>query len=205
MPGQKEEERGEGPVFEDLILSSRLVGGACCFAKKAHEGVNRKSGGPFFLHPVEVARILFEDWGVTNKNVLAAALLHDVVEDGNGNRREALSLIEDRFGERVAFYVEMLTKPEGLSGNEADLAMDRRMTDCLLSYPEVVIIKMADRLHNLRTIGVMPREVQIKKALETKCFYVFWARFLGMEKLAKQFEDLCGEIFLSRRGNRTVL
>jgi (p)ppGpp synthase/HD superfamily hydrolase len=158
-------------------------------AKNAHEGQSRDEGIPYITHCVAVARILYEEWGITDVDMLATAFLHDTVED----KHIPIEQIRFEFGENVASWVEAVTKlPEtgNLSKEEADSKTLRKVNDASFIEPQVGVIKLADRLHNMRTlIYVKDPEKQVRKAIET-LFYAKLAESLGMWEVVRELEDL---------------
>jgi GTP pyrophosphokinase len=168
---------------QDLDLLRR----AYEFARMAHEGQRRASGEPYIRHPVEVARILAER--SIDPAGLAAALLHDTIEDCHGVQHERLS---QEFGETVADLVEGVTKISNLHfGNRKEEQVEnlRKMILAMARDIRVVIIKMADRMHNLRTLGHLPPEKQQKIARDTMDVYAPLANRLGMTRVKSELED----------------
>lgn len=160
-----------------------------CF--KSHEGVSRASGEPFYLHPVEVAKIMADEFNIDDESVVAA-LLHDTVEDTN----VTLDIIEELFGSTVRHLIDGVTKITGVFENR-DAKQAETFMKLLLSMAEdirVVLIKFADRLHNMRTISHLPREKQLKKATETMELYAPLAHRFGLFKIKNEFEDLCFKV-----------
>ncbi|MEO7175093.1 MAG: RelA/SpoT family protein [Saprospiraceae bacterium] len=159
-------------------------------AVKAHETQRRKSGEPYILHPIEVARICAEEIGLGPTAVICA-LLHDVVEDTD----ITLDEIQQMFGEKVAKIVDGLTKLDGSFNSESPQAENfKKVLSTLVDDVRVVLIKMADRLHNMRTLGSMPRHKQLKIAAETSYIYAPLAHRLGLYNLRSEFQDLCMKI-----------
>ncbi|MEX0660828.1 MAG: bifunctional (p)ppGpp synthetase/guanosine-3',5'-bis(diphosphate) 3'-pyrophosphohydrolase [Balneolaceae bacterium] len=157
----------------------------------SHEGVERASGEPFYLHPVEVAKIMAAEFTIDDESV-AAALLHDTVED----TKVTLDDIEELFGDVVAHLIDGVTKITGVFENR-DSKQAETFMKLLLSMAEdirVVLIKFADRLHNMRTIRHLPREKQLKKATETIELYAPLAHRFGLFKIKNEFEDLCFKV-----------
>lgn len=167
----------------DLDLITR----AYEFAQKAHEGQFRESGEPYFTHPVEVAEILAElELDVTS---IAAALLHDVVEDTD----IPLEKIEAGFGAQVALLVNgvtKLTKIDFKSKEEHQAESLRKMFLAMAKDIRVILIKLADRLHNMRTLKYTAPDKQLRKAEETIEIYAPLAHRLGMSKVKWELEDL---------------
>ena len=158
------------------------------FAKKAHAGVRRRSGEPYILHPIAVAQIVISELGLGSTSI-CAALLHDVVEDTEYTRDD----IEAGFGPKIASIVEGLTKISGgIFGNKASLQAEnfRKLLLSMSTDVRVVLIKMADRLHNMRTLGSMRPEKQYKIAGETLYVYAPLAHRLGLFKIKQELEDL---------------
>ncbi len=159
-------------------------------AVEAHSKQRRKSGEPYILHPIEVARICSEELGL-GPTAIVAALLHDVVEDTNVTLEE----IKERFGVKVASIVDGLTKLDGLYNVTSPQAENfKKVLKTLIEDVRVVLIKMADRLHNMRTLGSMPRHKQLKIAAETTFIYAPLAHRLGLYSFKTEFQDLCMKI-----------
>ncbi|MEM8909172.1 MAG: RelA/SpoT family protein, partial [Bacteroidota bacterium] len=159
-------------------------------AVEAHSKQRRKSGEPYILHPIEVARICAQEIGL-GPTAIVSALLHDVVEDTNVTLRD----IKKRFGERIALIVDGLTKLDGLYNVASPQAENfKKVLKTLLVDVRVVLIKMADRLHNMRTLGSMPRHKQLKIAAETSYIYAPLAHRLGLYSFKTEFQDLCMKI-----------
>lgn len=158
------------------------------FAKAAHAGVRRRSGEPYILHPIAVAKIVISELGLGSTSI-CAALLHDVVEDTEFTRED----IEANFGEKIASIVEGLTKISGgIFGSRASLQAEnfRKLLLSMSTDIRVVLIKMADRLHNMRTLASMRPEKQYKIAGETLYVYAPLAHRLGLYKIKQELEDL---------------
>ena len=158
------------------------------FAKAAHKGVRRRSGEPYILHPIAVAKIVISELGLGSTSI-CSALLHDVVEDTEFTRED----IEANFGPKIAGIVEGLTKISGgIFGNKASLQAQnfRKLLLSMSTDIRVVLIKMADRLHNMRTLGSMRPEKQFKIAGETLYVYAPLAHRLGLFKIKTELEDL---------------
>lgn len=159
-------------------------------AVQAHAKQRRKSGEPYILHPIEVARICAEEIGL-GPTAIVAALLHDVVEDTD----VTLADIKVNFGEKISRIVDGLTKLDGSYNSESPQAENfKKVLSTLNSDVRVVLIKMADRLHNMRTLGSMNRDKQLKIASETSYIYAPLAHRLGLYKLKTEFMDLCLKI-----------
>lgn len=166
------------------------MGKAYEMALDGHAHQRRKSGEPYFTHPIEVARICIEEIGL-GPTAAVCALLHDVVEDTS----YSLNQIKETFGERVSLIVDGLTKLDGSHTYESPQAENfRKVIGTLVIDVRVVLIKMADRMHNMRTLGSMPRHKQLKIAAETSYIYAPLAHRLGLYVIRSEFQDLCLKI-----------
>ena len=158
------------------------------FAKQAHKGVRRRSGEPYILHPIAVAQIACGEIGLGSTSI-CAALLHDVVEDTEYTFEDIYNL----FGEKIASIVEGLTKISGgIFGDRASLQAET-FKKLLLTMSEdirVILIKISDRLHNMRTLSSMLPSKQYKIAGETLYIYAPIADRLGLNKIKTELEDL---------------
>lgn len=156
-------------------------------AKEAHKGVRRRSGEPYIIHPIAVAKIVVDEIGLGVKSVVAA-LLHDVVEDTTYTVEE----IESMFGAKIASMVDGLTKMAGVfNSNVSEQAENFRKVLLTLSDDvRVILIKIADRLHNMRTLGAMPPNKQIKITSETIYLFAPLAYRLGLYGIKTELEDL---------------
>ncbi|MDE7135806.1 MAG: HD domain-containing protein, partial [Muribaculaceae bacterium] len=165
-----------------------IIDRAFAFAKEAHKGVRRRSGEPYIMHPIAVAKIASQEIGLGSTSI-CAALLHDVVEDTDYTVED----IEQHFGKKIAQLVEGLTKISGgIFGSRAS-AQAENFRKLLLTMSEdirVVLIKMADRLHNMRTLGSMAPNKQYKIAGETLYIYAPLAHRLGLYAIKTELEDL---------------
>lgn len=158
------------------------------FAREAHKGVRRRSGEPYILHPISVAKIVISELGLGSTSI-CAALLHDVVEDTEYAKED----IEAAFGKKIADIVEGLTKISGgIFGDKASVQAEnfRKLLLSMSTDIRVVLIKMADRLHNMRTLGSLRPEKQYKIAGETLYVYAPLAHRLGLFKIKQELEDL---------------
>jgi GTP diphosphokinase / guanosine-3',5'-bis(diphosphate) 3'-diphosphatase len=165
---------------------TKMLRAAYEMAVEAHKEQRRKSGEPYILHPIEVARICVQELeqGPTSA---VCALLHDVVEDTS----ITLDEIRAKFGDKVADIVDGLTKLDSLHESESPQAENfRKVINAMLGDIRVVVIKMADRLHNLRTIKSMKHEKQLKIAAETEFIYAPLAHRLGLYKIKSEFQDI---------------
>lgn len=193
----EEEDRMIEEAFADVLggyLRSNhrkkveIIERAYRFAKEAHKGVRRRSGEPYILHPIAVAKIASQEIGLGSTSI-CAALLHDVVEDTDFTVED----IEQHFGHKIARLVEGLTKISGgIFGDKAS-AQAENFRKLLLTMSEdirVVLVKMADRLHNMRTLGSMAPNKQYKIAGETLYIYAPLAHRLGLFAIKTELEDL---------------
>lgn len=163
------------------------------FAKDAHKGVRRKAGDPYIVHPIAVALIVVEEIGLGVKSVVAS-LLHDVVEDTDYTVED----IEYQFGEKIAKMVDGLSKISGVfaggGGPEDETSKQaenfRKMLLTLSDDVRVILIKLADRLHNMRTLGAMPAHKQMKITSETIYLFAPLAHRLGLYAIKTELEDL---------------
>ncbi len=160
---------------------------AYLFARKSHDGQFRKSGEPYIIHPVEVAIILTELR--MDLETLTAALLHDVVEDCGVTKEE----VAERFNENVANLVDGVTKITRIEVEtltDTQVATIRKMLMAMSDDIRVIVIKLADRLHNMRTLQALPEHRRIFKATETMEIYAPLANRLGMSSVKWELEDL---------------
>ena len=158
------------------------------FAKEAHKGVRRRSGEPYIMHPIAVAKIASQEIGLGSTSI-CAALLHDVVEDTDYTVED----IEQHFGAKIAQLVEGLTKISGgIFGDKASVQAEnfRKLLLTMSEDIRVVLIKMADRLHNMRTLGSMAPNKRYKIAGETLYIYAPLAHRLGLFAIKTELEDL---------------
>ena len=166
---------------------TRLIRKAFDVAVEAHRDVRRKSGEPYIYHPIAVARICAEEMGL-GATAIACALLHDTVEDTHITLQD----IEDLFGPKARLIIDGLTKiPEVFDENASIQAENfRKMILTISDDIRVVLIKLADRLHNMRTLGSMRSDKQLKIASETKFLYAPLAHRLGLYSVKSELEDL---------------
>ena len=172
--------------------SRKIIDKAFKFAHSAHKGVTRKSGEPYIIHPIEVAKIAALEIGLGTKAV-AAALMHDVVEDTNYTVED----IDNLFGEKIAYLVKGLTKielvnKESKKKDYSSLQAEnfRSLIFTISKDIRVVFLKIADRLHNMRTLESMPRASQLRSAAETLEIYAPLAQRLGLYSVKSELEDL---------------
>lgn len=157
------------------------------FGSKAHEGQHRKSGEPYIHHPLEVARILADMH--MDHQTLSAAILHDVIEDTHTAKAE----ISRRFGKEIAELVDgvsKLTQVEFDSRAEAQAQNFRKMLMAMSNDIRVILVKLADRLHNMRTLGALPPKKRRRIALETLEIYAPIAQRLGINNIRLELEEL---------------
>lgn len=158
------------------------------FANQAHAGVKRRSGEPYIMHPIAVARIVCREMGLGSTSI-CSALLHDVVEDTEYTVED----IRDMFGDKIAQIVDGLTKISGGIFGEQASAQAENFRKLLLTMSDdirVILIKIADRLHNMRTLGSMLPAKQFKIAGETLYLYAPLAHRLGLFSMKTELEDL---------------
>ena len=168
------------------------------FANEAHKNVRRRSGGPYIIHPIEVAKIVVSDIGLGYKSI-AAALLHDVVEDTD----YTVDDIRKLFGDKIASLVDGLTKIKNVLDNEdrskklndanAKSLQAENFKRILLTLNDdvrVVLIKLADRLHNCRTIEYMPEYKRDKILSETMFIFIPLAHRLGLYEIKSEMENI---------------
>lgn len=191
------EEEAISSAFQDILdiyLASQhrkkveLITKAFNFARQAHKGVRRHSGEPYIMHPLAVARIVCAEIGLGSTSI-CAALLHDVVEDTDYTVED----IRNLFGDKIAMIVDGLTKiAGGVFGMQASEQAEN-FKKLLLTMSEdirVILIKIADRLHNMRTLEFMPVNKQYKIAGETLYIYAPIAYRLGLSKIKTELENL---------------
>ena len=183
-------------AFDDLIKSLRkgtteesvkMIRRAFEFAREAHQGVRRKSGEPYILHPLAVAKIAVKEIGLGTKSAVAA-LLHDVVEDTDYTVEDIANL----FGPKIASLVDGLTKISEVMGSNTTKQAEsfRKMILTLADDVRVILIKIADRLHNMRTLDSMPEHKQVKIASEILYIYAPLAHRMGLHAIKTELEDL---------------
>ncbi|MFO0484124.1 MAG: HD domain-containing protein, partial [Sphingobacteriia bacterium] len=158
------------------------------FSAELHKDVRRKSGEPYILHPLEVARIAVAEVGLLDKTSIICALLHDVVEDTHIEIKQ----IKRMFGKNVAQIVDGLTKISQVfhPGSTSQVESYKKMLLTMSDDIRVALVKLADRLHNMRTLKHMKREKQLKIASETIYLYAPLAHRLGLYNIKQELEDL---------------
>ena len=194
---EQQEDKMINQAFQDLLdayLASKhrkkveIITKAFNFAKQAHKGVRRRSGEPYIMHPIAVAMIVCSEIGLGSTSI-CSALLHDVVEDTDYTVED----IENLFGPKIAQIVDGLTKISGGIFGDRASAQTENFKKLLLTMSDdirVILIKMADRLHNMRTLGSMLPSKQYKIAGETLYIYAPLANRLGLNKIKTELEDL---------------
>ncbi|WP_079688418.1 RelA/SpoT family protein [Ohtaekwangia koreensis] len=173
------------PILKDG--DAKLIKKAFTLSLEAHKDMRRKSGEPFIFHPLAVAEICVEEIGLGTTSIIAA-LMHDVVEDTDIE----LTDIERMFGKKIARIIDGLTKIRGVFeyGTSQQAENFRKMLFTLSEDVRVILIKLADRLHNMRTLDSMPRNKQLKVANETIYLYAPLAHRLGLNAIKTELEDL---------------
>ncbi len=197
IPQTKAEERLIQDYYDDLLKAcDRKVSDdgkvriqkAFEFANNAHAGVKRKSGEPYIIHPLAVAKIVVDEIGLSATSIISA-LLHDVVEDTDYTLEDITNL----FGEKIASIVDGLTKLSGEFTSQQDSKQAsnfRKMLMTLSDDVRVILIKLADRLHNMRTLDSLPPHKQLKIAAETLYIFAPLAHRLGLYSIKSELEDL---------------
>src|ERR1035437_4513106 len=182
--------------YKKLVTASRrrlekgdreLIRKAFELAVEAHKDMRRKTGEPYIYHPIAVAQICAEEIGLGTTSIVCA-LLHDVVEDTD----LTLEDIRVLFGEKEAKIIDGLTKISGVFDQGSSLQAEnfRKMLLTPSDDVRVILIKLADRLHNMRTLDSMPRDKQLKISSETKYLYAPLAHRLGLYAIKTELEDL---------------
>lgn len=167
---------------------TEIITTAFHFAKQAHKGIRRRSGEPYIMHPIAVARIVVKEIGLGSTSI-CSALLHDVVEDTEYTTED----IENLFGPKIAGIVDGLTKLSGgVFGEQASVQAEnfRKLLLTMSDDIRVILIKIADRLHNMRTLAYQPVEKQYKIAGETQYIYAPLAHRLGLFPIKTELENL---------------
>ena len=192
----KIEDKSIQESFDELLKMSskrcspegiQLIKKAFRLAYDAHSGMYRKSGEPYIIHPLEVAKIVSRDIGLGSKSI-SCSLLHDVVEDTH----YTLDDIERLFGDKIASIIDGLTKISGVFDNKSSLQAEnfRKMLLTLSDDVRVILIKVADRLHNMRTLSSLAPHKQMKISGETIYLYAPLAHRLGLYSIKSELEDL---------------
>ncbi|MCF8371461.1 MAG: RelA/SpoT family protein [Bacteroidales bacterium] len=186
-------------LFQELLSDStehnesdklKLISDAFELAYNAHNGVLRKSGEPYIIHPLAVATIVSSEIGLGTKSIVAA-ILHDVVED----TEYTLEDIKNQFGETIASLVDGLTKLSGVLAQDNSMQAEnfKKLLLTLGDDIRVILIKIADRLHNMRTLSSMPPNKQYKIASETMYLFAPLAHRLGLYEIKTELEELSFE------------
>lgn len=164
-----------------------LIRKAFDIALDAHKNMRRRSGEPYIFHPIAVAQIAAEEIGLGATSIICA-LLHDVVEDTS----VSLETVEKEFGKKIATIIDGLTKISGVFDQTSSIQAEnfRKMLLTLADDVRVILIKLADRLHNMRTLDSMPRDKQLKISSETNYLYAPLAHRLGLYAIKSEMEDL---------------
>ena len=173
------------------------------FAAEAHSGQWRKSGDSYILHPCNVARILAEEMEVRDPEILAAALLHDTVEDV---KEVTLEVIGERFGKNVEAIVDGCTKITHFFGDKQTFykMVHRKIFSGAAAKLEVMLVKLADRLHNLRTLDAMPRDRRQKVSDETLDIYAPMARVMGLFDMKRELYQLALKNKFPKQSNKVL-
>ena len=185
---------GDGP-------ETKVFWDALDFAFEAHGSQWRRSGDPYIMHPCSVARILAEELDIRNPEILAAALLHDTVEDVEEVTGE---VIRKKFGANVEAIVEGCTKVTHYTGDRQTFKklVHRKIFSGAAAKLEVMIVKLADRLHNLRTLSSMPKHKRQKISDETLDIYAPLATILGLFAIKRELYNLALAYKFPRQGSR---
>ncbi|HIJ78364.1 MAG: HD domain-containing protein [Desulfobulbaceae bacterium] len=176
---------------------------ALSFAVAAHQDQKRKSGEAYISHPLMVAQILVEELEITDPEILAAAVLHDTVEDVEEVTNEVLGEV---FGKRIETIVEACTKITHFSGDKQTFykLVHRKLFSGAASQLEVMLIKLADRLHNLRTMQSMPKHKRQKIAEETLDVYAPLAQVMGLNAMKRELYNLALLYKFPRQGQKVL-
>ncbi|HSG67125.1 MAG TPA: HD domain-containing protein, partial [Bacteroidales bacterium] len=174
------------------------------FAVQAHAGQWRKSGDYYILHPCNVARILAEEMEIRDPEILAAALLHDTVEDVE---EVTIEVIGERFGKNVEAIVDGCTKVTHFWGDKQTFykLVHRKIFSGAAARLEVMLVKLADRLHNLRTLDAMRRDRRQKISDETLDIYAPMAKVMGLFNMKRELYDLALKYKFPRQSNKILL
>ena len=183
------------PGYDDELMQKAYI-----FSAFAHKGQTRRSGEPYLIHPLNVAYILAE-MGLDEKSIVVG-LLHDVLEDTLTTKER----LQELFGDEVAEIVDGVTKISQyayVSKEEQQAETFRKMVLAMVSDLRVILVKLADRLHNMRTLHHLPAERQGMIAEETRDIYAPIANRLGMGRIKDELEDLC-LMYLSPRDYESI-
>ena len=194
---EQQEEKQVQAAFQHLLdtylasshrKKTEVITKAFNFAKAAHRGVRRRSGELYIFHPIAVAQVVCEEMGM-GSTTICAALLHDVVEDTDYTREDIANL----FGEKVANIVEGVTKVSGgIFGDRASMQAEtfKKILLTMSDDIRVILVKIADRLHNMRTLDSMPPSRQYKIVGETLYIFAPLADRLGLNRIKTELENL---------------
>ncbi|MEM8773576.1 MAG: bifunctional (p)ppGpp synthetase/guanosine-3',5'-bis(diphosphate) 3'-pyrophosphohydrolase [Pseudomonadota bacterium] len=188
--------RSYNPKTDENLLRSAFM-----FGERMHDGQFRQSGEPYFTHPVAVAEILGQQR--LDDATLVTALLHDTIED----TRASYDIVAGQFGDEIANLVEGVTKLTNLqlSSSETQQAENfRKLFMAMSKDMRVILVKLADRLHNMRTIRAMKPEKQVKKARETMDIFAPLAGRIGMQSIREELEDLAFRV-LNPEGRASIM
>jgi len=177
-------------------LDVALLDKAYSIAKKHHENQYRKSGEPFVVHPLEVAGILADI--ELDQTSIIAALLHDLIEDTEFTYEK----VKTEFGEKIANIINGVTKLDRIvfsSREEKQVENLRKMIIAMSEDVRIIVVKLADRLHNMRTISPLSKEKRIFKSIETLEVYAPIAHRLGIYQVKSELEDLCFEVLYPKQ------
>jgi GTP pyrophosphokinase len=190
-------------LLGDPESSAKVFFDALEFAYNAHEGQWRKSGNAYITHPCNVALILAEEMEVLDQEILAAALLHDTVEDVEGI---TLETIGEHFGKNVEAIVDGCTKISHFFGDKQTFykMVHRKIFSGAAARLEVMLVKLADRLHNLRTLDAMPRDRRQKVSDETLDIYAPLARVMGLFDLKRELFQLALKNKFPKQSNKVL-
>ncbi len=182
---------------------ARLFWDAFSFAERAHAGQFRRSGDAYICHPCQVALIMAEELDIKDPEILAAALLHDTVEDVSGVTN---SVIGELFGANVETIVDGCTKITHFARDKQTFykLVHRKIFSGAASKLEIMLVKMADRLHNLRTLNAMPRHKRQKIAEETLDIYAPMAKVMGLFGMKRELYDLALIYKFPRQGHKVL-
>ncbi|NOX39838.1 MAG: bifunctional (p)ppGpp synthetase/guanosine-3',5'-bis(diphosphate) 3'-pyrophosphohydrolase [Alphaproteobacteria bacterium] len=181
--------------------NAELIRAAYAYGKDMHDGQVRSSGEPYFTHPIEVAAILTEQQ--MDDSTIITALLHDTIED----TKSTYSEVTERFGEEVAQLVDGVTKLTNLELHSSETRQAENFRKLLLAMSKdlrVLLVKLADRLHNMRTIKHLPLEKQQQKARETMDIFAPLAGRMGMQSMREELEDLSFHV-LNAEGRTSII
>lgn len=181
--------RKVSPVLKNPKEDVKRIKAAFEMAEEAHRSERRKSGEPYIYHPLEVARIVVEEMGLGATSVICA-FLHDVVEDTDVTVED----IRRKFGDKEAHIIDGLTKIKGTPLADSTTEQIENFRKVLLNLSQdirVVLIKIADRLHNMRTLDGMRRDKQLRTISETQLIYAPLSHRLGLYEIKSELEDLC--------------